>query len=261
MSNSAGSSISAVNSYSSTSDTSFIAKRKQALRYKKRREARNPKASRRGIFQCSFCMADFVNTGNLHRHEREVHLTVERFVCEPYSMENVRGKFCPYCGKPFDLVHDPTRGEYVDQYGCGCGEAARLCANKPLEERTFTRKDHFIQHLKCIHGISQWPEGFDAWSKSVSSLPQTSRCGFCGSTFNDWNERKAHIVSHYRSGMKMEQWEGDWGLTPEWERLLQQAIPPRDRADVKLYAKKQPWWKPQSGGVSTWLEQVYPPEL
>ncbi|KAF8543720.1 hypothetical protein BDD12DRAFT_907066 [Trichophaea hybrida] len=112
MSARAASSITAASS--SASDT----KRKQSLRYQKRRDFQNPKvakkqAPRRGIFQCTFCMADFVNVGNLTRHEREVHLAVERFVCEPYSMENVRGKGCPYCGKPFDLVYDPSKGEYL----------------------------------------------------------------------------------------------------------------------------------------------------
>ena len=38
------------------------------------------------------------------------------------------------------------------------------------------------------------------------------RCGFCGIKMDTQEEHVDHLAGHYRQGLTMASWQGDWGL-------------------------------------------------
>ncbi|KAJ4287360.1 homeodomain mating type protein alpha2 [Kalmusia sp. IMI 367209] len=84
----------------------------------------------------------------------------------------------------------------------------------PLSERTFDRKDHFLQHISQEHKVSpgQKPlrltELLEAWRHPLPLKQghQALHCGFCGLTFPTYRERTEHVTGHFMSGVDMMSW-------------------------------------------------------
>jgi hypothetical protein len=53
-----------------------------------------------------------------------------------------------------------------------------------------------------------------------------TRCGFCGLKMQMWEERVDHLAGHFKQGLTMASWQGDWGLEDRHLKLLENAIPP-----------------------------------
>ncbi|PLB48713.1 hypothetical protein P170DRAFT_464371 [Aspergillus steynii IBT 23096] len=88
------------------------------------------------IFPCTFCYDKFKRKHDWVRHERSLHLDLETWTCAP--------------------DHDPTP-EHLEEHN------HNVCAGT---DRTFSRKDHLMQHLRLVHHVSQVPV-IENWKKNA----------------------------------------------------------------------------------------------
>ncbi|KAF9250227.1 transcriptional regulator family: Homeodomain [Penicillium roqueforti] len=173
-------------------------------------------------FQCTFCPQSFKKKHDWARHEKSVHFTLDSWVCTP-NPHDVQQAFerqfseCPFCDVLF-----PTFAHWEEH-------EFQVCADKPTQERSFSRKDYLWQHLRKFHGCTKAPVAdLEAWRGSTANVE--SRCGFCGSSLSTWSDRAEHLAGHFKKGARMDQWEGDWGLDASALRVLRNAVPPSQRA-------------------------------
>ena len=186
-------------------------RRRKPERQIKRRSDRKTEEKR--MYQCTFCSDTFLTKYDWQRHEKALHLPIDRWSCAPdgglHDKDGIR--ICEFCGASgVDLDHLEIHN-YL-----GCRE-------RPPEDRTFARKDHLQQHLKSVHHTSFLPS-MDRWRDSEFRL--LSRCGFCETALESWKERVDHISDHFKKGADMIQWQGDWGFEPEVLCLVKNAMPP-----------------------------------
>ncbi|KAL4947087.1 hypothetical protein BDW69DRAFT_190518 [Aspergillus filifer] len=176
---------------------------------------RNPRLDKPQKYQCTFCTDSFRTKYDWARHEKSLHLPVDRWPCAPegglvYDDEGVaRCVFCQCLGVDED---------HLNQHDYSA------CREKPSEQRTFDRKDHLRQHLKLLHGVDYHPS-MDEWHESRAPFI-SSRCGFCDATFSSWTDRVEHVAAHFKDGADIINWKGDWGFDPEIQRTVKNAMPP-----------------------------------
>ena len=217
---------------SSTSDVSFASKNSYRSRGSlhsslgdkdRRRRRRAPVVQRMSaqaaksrsarIFQCTFCADTFSAKYDWQRHEKTLHLALERWTC------------CPN-GGIFDVNGTPRcvfcQHEYPDADHLEIHKFAE-CRERTLSERTHYRKDHLRQHLKLSHGAKFHPS-MESWKSVTNEI--RSVCGFCPQIFATWQQRADHLAAHFRNGCDMKDWSGMWGFEPHVERLVENAIPP-----------------------------------
>jgi hypothetical protein len=171
-------------------------------------------------YQCTFCKASFKTKFDWSRHEKSVHLSLDSWVCQSQQQTAWRmGRLLPQC--TFCGIESPTR-EHLASHDF------ESCAERPLGERVFARKDHLWQHLKKFHACQAWA-GLDlnTWQSSCNATK--SRCGFCDQRFFAWSERQDHLAAHFKGGWCMSQWVGDWGLERATLDLLRRATLPGER--------------------------------
>ena len=193
----------------------------RSSRGRQRRSGSNPTQQ----FQCTFCMQSFKKKHDWCRHEKSVHLPLDRWICtpnlvdvQPLSDINSRPSECSFCN---DHSPDPTHWKEHEFH---------ICAEKPLDERSFTRKDYLWQHLRKFHSCTKLPVAdLDIWRDETSGSNLQSRCGFCGSSLATWTERVDHLALHFKEGCRMEQWEGGWGLDASALSVLRNAVLPSQR--------------------------------
>ncbi|KAK7402729.1 hypothetical protein QQX98_011518 [Neonectria punicea] len=162
-------------------------------------------------FQCTFCRQSYKKKYDWVRHERSIHLPgLDSWICStPVPADqsylvwcvNQNNPQCVFCGE-VSPTDDHIQSHEFD-----------ACAERPVSERKFTRKDHLWQHLHKFHRCRKW----DGFKPDLSLLQHRqdavrSRCGFCQATLESWDERMDHIASHFRSGMTMESWTGGSGI-------------------------------------------------
>jgi hypothetical protein len=167
-------------------------------------------------YQCTFCTEVFKTKYDWQRHEKSLHLPLERWICALQgprtTKESVGKQCCVFCG---EVQPDDNHVE-AHHYSA--------CQERSLQERTFHRKDHLVQHLRLVHGVE-----FAEWSMARWMLPipdVRSRCGFCGTTMSTWLERTDHLADHFKSGVTMASWQGDWGFDASVIPLVETALPP-----------------------------------
>ncbi|CAO2656759.1 Nn.00g055620.m01.CDS01 [Neocucurbitaria sp. VM-36] len=161
------------------------------------------KPSKRPKFYCTFCHKRFHSRLEWMRHEQTIHMPEELWICCPRTGEFPRR--CPFCEKS-----DPSPSHLTDHNYLSC-------QGKPLSERTFGRKDHFLQHISQVHKVSpgQKParltELVEAWRHPLPLKEghQALHCGFCGSTFATYQDRTKHVSQHFIEGLDMISWWKD----------------------------------------------------
>lgn len=186
----------------------------------RRRRRRRSKSFRSAIahkrpFQCTFCTDTFRTKHDWTRHEKTLHLSLEKFTCAPFGSvyNNPDGtNRCVFCDEP-----GPTES-HIETHRFSA------CQQKPSGFRTFYRKDHLVQHLRLIHKISHITPAVDGWKSQVEHI--NSRCGFCDKRFTVWAERNDHIAQHFRNGALMKDWRGCRGLDPPVALAVENAMPP-----------------------------------
>ncbi|EAW07276.1 putative homeobox and C2H2 transcription factor [Aspergillus clavatus NRRL 1] len=191
--------------------------RKDRRRRRKPSTALNPfnqqKARSARIFQCTFCTDSFATKYDWQRHEKSLHLALEKWTCSPHGgVVYVNGaNRCVFC-----MASDPD----TDHLESHCYST---CQEKTVAERTFYRKDHLNQHLRLMHNV-KFNSYMAQWQSTTTELK--SRCGFCGTTLSTWKDRVEHIAAHFKNGAEMAQWQGDWGFEPFVQGLVENAMPP-----------------------------------
>jgi len=192
-------------------------------------------------FQCTFCTDSFAAKYDWQRHEKSMHLVLDKWICSPHggvTEENgiLRCVFCSTANP--DRDHLETHN-YIS------------CQEKSLQERTFYRKDHLNQHLRLMHNAKFQP-CMEKWQSSIAEIK--SRCGFCGIVMQTWKDRVDHLASHFKNGARMAQWQGDWGFEPSIQDRVENAIPPY-LIDYE-WRSLDPWStvQAQGDGVSPQLE-------
>ncbi|KAF4313720.1 hypothetical protein GTA08_BOTSDO00775 [Botryosphaeria dothidea] len=167
-------------------------------------------------YQCTFCTDTFKTKYDWTRHEKSLHLSLEKWVCSPFSptfFEESGRPYCSFCG-----VHSQSAAHT---------ECHRLseCAEKPATARTFYRKDHMVQHLRVVHGVNKILPSMDTWKTQTDHV--RSRCGFCDERFERWSARNEHLAVHFRAGAQMKDWQGDHALDdPTVAAMVENAMPP-----------------------------------
>lgn len=166
------------------------------------------------IFQCTFCTDSFPAKYDWQRHEKSVHLALEKWTCAPHGgviTTSDGKKACAFCRAP-----NPTEDHLETHNYLACQE-------KTVQERTFYRKDHLNQHLRLMHDV-KYDSSMDRWHSTTNEIK--SRCGLCDTNFTTWKERVDHIAQHFKNGADMSKWKGDWGFEPYVQRLVENGIPP-----------------------------------
>lgn len=159
------------------------------------------------MFQCTFCHQSFKKKYDWVRHERSIHLPgLDSWVCKvplPDDQSQVVWRVnhsepeCIFCGQTSPTDDHMQSHEF------------QSCAERPVSERTFTRKDHLWQHLHKFHRCRKW----DGWKPNLHLLEHRqdayeSVCGFCQLQMHSWEERVQHLASHFRRGATMVEWAG-----------------------------------------------------
>ncbi|OJJ08647.1 hypothetical protein ASPVEDRAFT_144776 [Aspergillus versicolor CBS 583.65] len=187
----------------------------------RRRRRRRQKTSKtvkteKRPFQCTFCTDKFRTKHDWMRHEKTLHLSLESFTCAPfgpvYRNTTDTADHCIFCDEP-----NPTEAHMEGHRFTGCQK-------RPSNFRTFYRKDHLIQHLRLIHGVTHVLPVIETWKSQIQHI--NSRCGFCSKTFTLWSERNDHIAQHFRDGALMKDWQGCRGLDAPVALGVENAMPP-----------------------------------
>ncbi|KAH6881484.1 hypothetical protein BKA58DRAFT_371652 [Alternaria rosae] len=187
-------------------------------RRRRRIPTRAPKAGSdegQRIFQCTFCTDTFKSKYDWSRHEKSLHLSLEKWLCAPLGeivADKATGKpRCVYCDEL-----DPSKEHLATHNHSACYE-------KGPESRTFYRKDHLRQHLRLMHGCKMI-SSMDTWKSEAQYIK--SRCGFCGMNFDKWQDRLDHLAKEFRNGAQMKNWKGCRGLDPHVAIHVTNAMPP-----------------------------------
>ncbi|KAI9808009.1 MAG: hypothetical protein M1827_007556 [Pycnora praestabilis] len=203
------------------------------------------------MFQCTFCTNTFKTKHDWQRHEKSLHLSLERWTCSPRGglIRTPTGIYCAFC-----LAVNPSANHLDTSHNY------HNCQEKTVSERTFYRKDHLRQHLRLMHNC-RFDPSMESWQSM--SMNVKSQCGFCEKTFPTWACRVEHLAVHFRYGAQMEDWKGDRGFEPDIEALIENALPINtiaktrsspfaikaiehtrevDRATCLLAGENEKWW-------------------
>jgi hypothetical protein len=167
-------------------------------------------------YMCTFCTETFRTKHDWQRHEKSLHLSLERWVCCPdgaqaFSPESGQVS-CVFCG------HAHPDEAHLESHNHSA------CQERTLEERTFYRKDHLRQHLKLVHNVKFVTWSMEPWKVSTPEI--RSRCGFCGIVMDTWTIRVDHLAEHFKTGNTMADWKGDWGFDAPVLQMLENSMPP-----------------------------------
>ncbi|KAF2480222.1 hypothetical protein BDY17DRAFT_256159, partial [Neohortaea acidophila] len=191
---------------------------KKERRRRKRQQREPPRKlsdNKRRMFQCTFCTDTFKSKYDWTRHEKTLHLSLEKWICAPLGpviTDQATGKQkCVYCDQL-----DPS-DEHIETHN------HRQCEEKGLGARTFYRKDHLRQHVRLVHNCKMTPS-MDTWKSVTNNI--NCRCGFCGQRFTGWQDRVDHLATHFKAGARMSEWKGCRGLDPNIAALVTDAMPP-----------------------------------
>lgn len=167
-------------------------------------------------FQCTFCTETFRTKHDWQRHEKSLHLSLERWVCAPDGPRAVNPDTgvlsCVFCG-----LERPDEAHIESHNHSACQE-------RTLEERTFYRKDHLNQHLRLVHNVKFMDWAMKQWKVATPEI--RSRCGFCGIVMDTWTIRVDHLAEHFKTGYSMADWKGDWGFDVPVLDMVENSIPP-----------------------------------
>ena len=170
-------------------------------------------------FQCTFCTETFKTKHDWQRHEKSLHLSLERWVCCPegptqFCIDYDHNR-CVFCGLPNPAADHAEIHNYSS------------CAERSLGERTFYRKDHLRQHLNLVHDVKFQNFSMETWKIVTPQI--RSRCGFCGIVMDSWSIRVDHLAEHFKGGKSMADWKGDWGFEPQVLDIVENGMPPCKR--------------------------------
>ncbi|KAM0249999.1 hypothetical protein ACHAQJ_008804 [Trichoderma viride] len=203
-------------------------------------------------FQCTFCTETFRTKHDWQRHEKSLHLSLERWVCAPDGPRAINTETgllcCVFCG---DVNPDDAHVETHNH---------SACQERSLEERTFYRKDHLNQHLRLVHNVKFMEWAMKPWKVATPEI--RSRCGFCGIVMDTWTIRVDHLAEHFKTGYSMADWKGDWGFEIPVLDMVENSIPPylihhERKSPLPYHASQSPPESPRNAYELIKLELAY----
>ena len=167
-------------------------------------------------FQCTFCYKR-LSSKTWKRHETTQHFPQHQWTC----MKNgFRTTYDPLtCQKSVEGFLSPPKSmcvfcnssDPVESHAVSCHRISQ-CLENPESDRTFSRKDHLVQHLRRFHN-SSLSSFFLESCKSKTKLDGFEwNCGFCGDSLQGWDVRANHIAKHFREKKTMADWCSDRGV-------------------------------------------------
>jgi len=158
-------------------------------------------------FFCTFCPRAFKTKYEWVRHEDSVHALRTTWIC--CDTKNTSLETCPFCGQSHpDDAHM-------------AGHKYQQCRGKPETQRTFYRRDHFVQHLHHVHftnakhpsvrvgcqarlmdaeghhfGCKELAMKWRRFGAPMKRDDPMLHCGMCGKISKDWAERSVHVAEH-----------------------------------------------------------------
>ncbi|KAH0558925.1 hypothetical protein GP486_004446 [Trichoglossum hirsutum] len=187
----------------STSNISYSSLSSQYPRKGRRRTSRTlPNLDTSSKFQCTFCSKGFQTKHDWKRHEESRHVPQEEWVCMLDSTQIalckiVDGKsvwVCMFCGSA------DTSDEHLES-----AHNIHTCLSKDIPERTFTRKDHLVQHIRHTHRAVGETPYVQNWSRPIR-YDHGWICGFCGARMCTWSARVSHVSRHFAKQLRMDSW-------------------------------------------------------
>ncbi|KAH0541818.1 hypothetical protein FGG08_003701 [Glutinoglossum americanum] len=185
-----GSTESAASNISYSSQSSQYPRKGRKLAHTK--TARHRPLEKR--FQCTFCGVGFLTSYDWRRHEESQHFPQQEWICMwdgPRVREDEQ-LVCVFCGTAD-----------TSDYHMASAHNALDCYHKEIPERTFTRKDHLIQHVRQVHKAKGESPHMRGWSRPIR-YDCSWACGFCEMRFGDWQARVRHIDKHFAEKHKVE---------------------------------------------------------
>lgn len=174
-----------------------IARRPQRRRRNVQNQQRTALSQSRGVFECTFCTDTFRTKHEWQRHEKTLHVPLERWTCSPNGAAAIEPESgllcCVFCGEA-----DPDEAHIERHNPDAC------------QERNFNRRDHLKQHLRLVHDGPGVDWAVQSWKHPSPEIQ--SKCGFCGKSMQTWSERVDHLADHFKMGQTMANWTGDWGF-------------------------------------------------
>ncbi|EWZ02784.1 hypothetical protein FOYG_02008 [Fusarium oxysporum NRRL 32931] len=213
--------ISSASSAGTSSGASFGSMTRQRGRRRRRRPVPKRKEKLSSAvplkkFQCTFCTENFGTKYDWQRHEKSLHLSLERWMCAPNGPRILNPEThqicCTFCGEA-----EPS-DDHIESHNL------LACMERQPEDRTFYRKDHLNQHLRLMHNVTFLDWSMKSWK--VTGPDIRSRCGFCGIVMSNWSVRVDHLAEHFRKGETMAAWRGDWGFEAPVLKMVENFIPP-----------------------------------
>lgn len=162
-------------------------------------------------FFCTFCPRAFKTKYEWIRHEDSVHALRTTWIC--CDNKNAPLLSCPFCGQMRPDEYHMASHKY------------QQCRNKPESQRTFYRRDHFIQHLHHVHfanvkhpsarlgcqarlldgegrnfGCKDLAIKWRRFGAPIKNDDPMLHCGFCGKRSKNWSDRCEHVAEHMAAG-------------------------------------------------------------
>lgn len=162
-------------------------------------------------FICTFCPRAFKTKYEWVRHEDSVHALRTTWIC--CDNKNTPLLSCSFCGQARPDEYHMASHKY------------QQCRNKPESQRTFYRRDHFIQHLHHVHfanvkhpsvrlgcqtrlleseghyfGCKDLAIKWRRFGAPIKPDDPMLHCGFCGKQSKNWSERCEHVAEHMYAG-------------------------------------------------------------
>ncbi|KAF1968246.1 hypothetical protein BU23DRAFT_583377 [Bimuria novae-zelandiae CBS 107.79] len=175
-------------------------------------------------FCCTFCPRAFKTKYEWIRHEDSVHALRTTWIC--CDNKNAPLLSCPFCGQMRPDEYHMASHKY------------QQCRNKPESQRTFYRRDHFIQHLHHVHfanvkhpsarlgcqtrlldseggnfGCKDLAIRWRRFGAPIKADDPMLCCGFCGKRERGWSERCEHVAEHMAAG--------EWDRSAWWPERLE----------------------------------------
>ncbi|GKT45591.1 homeobox protein 4 [Colletotrichum spaethianum] len=221
-SHSSGGSFASAYSHASRGSFGSFGSFNRGRRRRRRRAGAKPAEEKTSLapasktYQCTFCTETFRTKHDWQRHEKSLHLSLERWVCSPDGPVVLNPETnllcCVFCGEANpDQAHTESHNH-------------SQCQERSLEERTFYRKDHLNQHLRLVHDTKFAEWSMKSWKVATPEI--RSRCGFCGCVLDSWKQRTEHLSEHFKGGNTMADWKGDWGFEAPVLEMVENSIPP-----------------------------------
>jgi Homeobox KN domain len=164
-----------------------------------------PKPKPSTKFECTFCRAK-LNPKSWKRHEESHHLPRREWTCLADGKFMQDDGTCAFCRKlisPSEVFYHPEQ----------CCHRIGECMNKSLNQRSFYRREHILQHIRGFHTSSLSSRMLSEWESSKNEAERFWKCGFCGEDIFGWDARATHIAAHFRKGLDMSTWRSEWITT------------------------------------------------